>query len=315
MKKIFTWLLALAAIGMTSCNSNDDENGIVIPGITITDDVDCCSAEEALQVYKFIQTVKNIPELSFSVDDKYNVLAYSKTGKFYTGYNEIYFVVTKKISGNYVKNFDIKNVSPLMHMVKMDMYHSTAISDGIASFDEKYLAVQKGWISFIMPTSEMGTWALSYGVDVLGSSATLENVGITVEPLPEGQEWLKSFKVDNTTYYLTLVNPADWKTGTNAIEAYVSKQGDDRTKPYLLAKDEEFVIEIDPRMPDMGNHTSPGNEALTKQVGNIYSGTINLSMTGLWRIHVTVKDKKGNIVAGGDDQKDGFSSLYWDVTI
>ena len=38
-------------------------------------------------------------------------------------------------------------------------------------------------------------------------------------------------------------------------------------------------------------------------------------MTGLWRIHLTVKDADGNIVAGGDDLKDGLSSLYWDVTL
>jgi hypothetical protein len=38
-------------------------------------------------------------------------------------------------------------------------------------------------------------------------------------------------------------------------------------------------------------------------------------MTGLWRIHLTVRDAQGNVVAGGDDQSDGYSSLYWDVTI
>jgi hypothetical protein len=38
-------------------------------------------------------------------------------------------------------------------------------------------------------------------------------------------------------------------------------------------------------------------------------------MTGLWRIHLTVKDAQGNIVAGGDELANGFSSLYWEVTI
>ena len=38
-------------------------------------------------------------------------------------------------------------------------------------------------------------------------------------------------------------------------------------------------------------------------------------MTGLWRIHLTVRDSQGNVVAGGDNLSDGFSSLYWDVTI
>ena len=42
MKKVL-WIMAAALLIMTSCNSNDDgvDDGIVIPGITITGDVDC----------------------------------------------------------------------------------------------------------------------------------------------------------------------------------------------------------------------------------------------------------------------------------
>ncbi len=79
--KVLMLFLAVASLGLTSCNSNDDETGIVIDGIDLSQDVDCCSAEEALQVYKFIQTVKIIPELSTTVDDKYEVWAYSRTGR------------------------------------------------------------------------------------------------------------------------------------------------------------------------------------------------------------------------------------------
>ena len=110
LKQFFFLVLAvLSGTALTSCNSNDDnvDAGIEIPGITITDDVDCCSAEEALQVYRFLQTVKIIPELSIVVDGKYNVFAYSKNGTFHTGYNDIYFVETKKETGNYIKKFQI----------------------------------------------------------------------------------------------------------------------------------------------------------------------------------------------------------------
>jgi hypothetical protein len=68
-------------------------------------------------------------------------------------------------------------------------------------------------------------------------------------------------------------------------------------------------------MPDMGNHTSPNNEALTLQSDGAYRGTVNLTMTGLWRIHLTVRDAAGNVVGGGDDLDNGLSSLYWDVTL
>ena len=316
MRKRFTLLLAaLVLVGLAACNSNDDDGtpDIEIPGITFDGDIDCCSAEEALQVYKFLQTVRIIPELSTVIDDKYNVFAYSPTGSFHTGYNDIYFVATKKKSGNYVKNFEISDLTPLMHMVKMDMYHSTPVG-AVESFDSSILAVKRSWVSYIMSSSDGGTWALAYNAKVLGTTGETGPIDITVNALPEGQAWVKSFKVGDDTYYLSIVNPLDWQTGTNTATAYVSVKSTPATTPYALAT-EQFTIEIDPRMPDMGNHSSPNNTALTKQADGSYKGSINLTMTGLWRIHLTVKDSNGNVVAGGDTEKDGFSSLFWDVTI
>ena len=313
MKKVKRLFLVLAAVALTACNSNDDgvEAGIEIPGITITDDVDCCSAEEALQVYKFLQTVKIVPELSTEIDGKYNVFAYTRNGSFHNGYNEIYFVATKKATGNYIKNFELTNITPIMHMVKMDKYHSTPTGPAAESFDNGILAVKRSWVSFLMNTSEAGSWTLSYDALVLGKEGKVEKKDIVVNALPDGQAWLKSFKVGDNNYFLSLVNPSDWKTGTNTIKAYISKKSDPITTPYALAT-ETFTVEIDPRMPDMGNHTSPDNTPLVKQQDGSYQGTINLTMTGLWRIHLTVKDAKGNVVAGGEEE---LSSLYWDVTL
>ena len=317
MKKVMRLFFAAAVlVGLASCNSNDDfgSQAIEIPGITIDGDVDCCSAEEALQVYNFLKTVKIIPELSTTVDGKYDVFAYSRNGSFHTGYNEIFFVATKKKNGNYIKNFDVTNVTPLMLMVKMNMKHSTPVGPSVETFDETRLAVKRGWVSFLMNTSEAGSWTLGYDVSVLGSNGGIEAADITVDALPDGQAWLKNFKWNDQTYILSLVNPTDWKTGKNTITAYVSQKSNPITTPYALAE-EQFTIEIDPRMPDMGNHTSPDNVGLTKQADGSYQGTVNLTMTGRWRIHLTVKDAQGNVVAGGDELADGFSSLYWETTI
>ena len=227
-KNVKGLFLAIFAIALTACNSNDDGvlAGIEIPGITITDDIDCCSAEEALQVYRFLQTVKIVPELTTEIDGKYNVYAYTKTGTFHTGYNEIYFVATKKSTGNYIKNFELTNLTPLMHMVKMDMYHSTPVGSAAASFNDGYLAVKRSWVSFLMNTSEAGSWTLSYDAQVLGSKGGIEKKDIIVNALPEGQVWLKSFKIGSDAYFLSLVNPIDFKTGTNEIRAYVSKKSE-----------------------------------------------------------------------------------------
>ena len=312
MKIAKGFLLIFVAAALTACNSNDDgvQAGIEIPGITITDDADCCSAEEALNTYNFLQKVQLVPELTTVVDGKYNVYVYTKTGTFHTGYNELYFVSTKKETGNYIKDLTVTSNTPLMYMSKMNMYHSTPVSDKSRIVNYDYLAVKRVWVSFLMNSSENGSWTYSYEVDVLGKSGGVEKKDIVVNALPEGQVWLKSFKVGDDTFFLSLVNPTNWKTGTNEIRAYVSKKNDPITTPYALAS-ETFTVDIDPRMPDMGNHTSPNNTPLVKQEDGSYLGTINLTMTGLWRIHLKVKDADGNIVAGGEDQ----STLYWDVTL
>ena len=312
MKIAKGFLLILVAAALTACNSNDDgvQAGIEIPGITITDDADCCSAEEALNTYNFLQTVQLVPELTTVVDGKYNVYVYTKTGTFHTGYNELYFVSTKKETGNYIKDLTVTSNTPLMYMSKMNKYHSTPVSDKSRIVNYDYLAVKRVWVSFLMNSSENGSWTYSYEVDVLGKSGGVEKKDIVVNALPDGQVWLKSFKVGDDTFFLSLVNPTDWKTGTNNIKAYVSKKSNPITTPYALAT-ETFTVDIDPRMPDMGNHTSTNNTPLIKQEDGSYQGTINLTMTGLWRIHLKVKDSEGNVVAGGEEE----STLFWDVTI
>jgi hypothetical protein len=314
MKKVIRLFFAAAfLVGLVSCNSNDDfgVQNIEIPGITIDEsDADCCSAEEALAVYNFLQTVKPIEGIELVVDGQYKVNVYSRTGTLHTGYNDLYFVATKASSGNYIKFLDITNLTPLMFMSKMNMYHSTPTFGEVGTFDLNLVAVKHGWVSFLMNTSEAGSWSLAFDAEVLKRNGSLEATGITVNALPEGQVWLKSFKVGDDTFFLSLVNPTEWNTGTNNIKAYVSKKSNPITTPYALAT-ETFTVEIDPRMPDMGNHTSPNNTPLVKQRDGSYQGTINLTMTGLWRIHLKVKDADGNVVAGGEDQ----SSLYWDVTL
>lgn len=315
MNKIIYSIIVLSTIILTSCNSNDDvDNGLKDSGITITDDVDCCSAEEALQVYNFLKTKKIIPELTKIINDKYNVFAYSDGGTLHTGYNDLYFVATKRVSGNYIKNFRMDNIVPLMNMSAMNMQHSTAVADSSQSFNKNYLAVKRSWIAFVMNSSEKDKWNLCYDLHVLSSKDSVSHRDITVDSLTSGQRWLRSFKVGDYSYVISLVNPNNWQTGTNTIQAYISQKATPLTSPWLKA-DKQFTVEFTPTMPDMGNHTSPNNQPLLRQADGSYQGTINLTMTGLWRLHLTVRDSSGNIVAGGDTASDGFSSLYLDITI
>lgn len=47
----------------------------------------------------------------------------------------------------------------------------------------------------------------------------------------------------------------------------------------------DYMISVDPRMPGMGNHSSPNNEDLTyNSATQMYDGKLSLTMTGYWRV-------------------------------
>ncbi len=303
--------LLLSVLLLSSCNSNDDVlTDDFLGTITIDGDTECCSADEARIVFNIVKNLHEVTALRDTIQGTYSLHAYTTDGTFRVGYNDIYFVVTKLKNGNYVKDFSISQLTPLMtmNMNGKTMQHYTPILGDATTPPDAPQALKHTWISFLMPSTDADKWQLSYNINIQKHGEHELSKSIAVAALPEGQAWLKSFKAGDTTYYLSLVSPDKWQTGSNAIQTYVSKKSSPATSPYLLAE-EEFTIDIDPRMPDMGNHTSPDNESLTKQSTGDYQGIINLTMTGLWRIYLTVRDKEGNIVAGEGN------SLYWDVTI
>ena len=252
-----------------------------------------------------------------TIDGAYRLHAYSETGSLHTGYNSIFFTVTKLKNSNYVKDIEITDITPLMSMQmgEMTMKHSTPVGGDADPLADKPEALKGTWVSFLMPSADMDYWTISYKLNILGQGAKTYEKEINVSPLPDGQAWLKTFKTADETYILSLVEPDQWKTGTNEIKAYISRKASPITSPYPLS-DREFIVEHTPTMPDMGNHTSPDNTPLTLKDDGSYSGNINITMTGLWRVHLTVRDAlTGEIVAGGDDTSDGFSSLFWDITL
>src|SRR5690554_3145362 len=72
---------------------------------------------------------------------------------------------------------------------------------------------------------------------------------------------------------------------------------------------ENYTITIDPRMPGMGNHSSPNNEDLTYQAAQKrYEGKLSLTMTGYWKINMKLLDENGEVLKGEDVTEDNPSS-------
>ncbi|MDR2086174.1 MAG: FixH family protein [Dysgonamonadaceae bacterium] len=119
--------------------------------------------------------------------------------------------------------------------------------------------------------------------------------------------WIKSFTTGKTSYYLFFTSPR-LEEGINTLRAVLYLEN---MKPVA-----GYTIAIDPRMPDMENHSSPNNQPLEWNAEKrIYEGTLNLTMTGWWRLNLQVYDDKGNLTGGNAVEGQGSSSLYWDIEI
>lgn len=293
LKGLFLGLL------LSACSANDEFVPISIPS---EDDEVCCSQDDENTINQILAGYKEVTGLSRQSAGSYTIKVYARTANLLVGYNDLYFAVEKTESGRHVKDFTISDLSPLMDMGMMK--HSTPIAN---QFDQiESFPIFHTWVAPLMA----GEWTMPFSYRIKDINGSLSGEIISIESAPSGQVWIKSFKWNDVTYYLTLARPHDLKTGVNIISAYISKKGDDGTLPYLPAS-EVFTIDVYPTMPDMGNHTSPNNESLKLQEDGSYQGKLNLTMTGVWDIHLHVKDADGNTVAGGEE----LSDLYWTISI
>lgn len=297
---ILPYLIALLlGVFLSACSGNDDLVPINIP---TGDDEVCCTQDDENKISQILAGYKEVTGLSRQSAGDYTIKVYGRSASLSVGYNDLYFAVEKTESGRHVKDIAISDLSPLMDMGKMK--HSTPIAN---KFDQiESFPIYHTWVAPLMA----GGWTLSFNYRIKDEFGSLAGDTITVVATPEGQACTKSFKWNDATYYLTLASPHDLLTGVNTVNAYVSKKSDDATQPYLPAS-EVFTIDIYPTMPDMGNHTSPNNESLTLQADGSYQGKLNLTMTGVWDLHLHVKDAAGNTVAGGEE----LSELYWTIAI
>ena len=265
-KSIFFAIVGLTIL-LTSCNKDD------VKGIT--------PADEVVGLQKIDSLIK----------DNYTFYVYKKdTGNLVVGYNEVYIQLKNNTTGKYVEDATL-SWKPLMHMTSMS--HACPYSTISKVADTK--TVYKGYFIFIMASDNMEYWEITY--DYISGKDTLAQV--TNRPTvvqSTGRVRYKSFKgVDNTSYFLALVDPTTPKVGTNDITAYLYKKVDMLTFNPV----QNYTVEIDPRMPDMDNHTSPSNVNLTYDSSTgLYKGKLNLTMTGYWKISLIVRDASNTIQKG-----------------
>jgi len=203
----------------------------------------------------------------------------------FEGYNPLYVSVKKDPSVTQITEATL-TFGPLMDMI--DMVHAAPFENPGSTANEDGLF--EGAVVFIMPSSGMMGWTLDINVRTLDQDETAILEIPIVKSLDEPRKINVISQLDETKYFVSLLRPLEPEVGINDCEFTVHYKESMMSFPPA----EDLVIEIEPEMPSM-EHGSPNNEHPVHVSNGHYTGKVNFTMTGWWRIHLDIM-KDGSMV-------------------
>lgn len=193
-------------------------------------------------------------------------------------WNRLY-VSLKTTAGASVTNAAV-TYTPVMDM--MTMKHSSPVEQPVYNIGQ---GLFEGAAVFSMPSGEMGTWTLTVSVN---NESVIFNIDVKAAPV--NIKHTGTFVgTDGISYSVSLVRPLTPKIGMNDLQILINRRQDMMTFPAV----EDLSVELKPEMPSMG-HGSPNNVNPVHTGKGHYSGKVNFTMTGDWRLHLRLK--RGNTV-------------------
>ena len=271
-------ILSIAFIG---CSDDDDKNPIEFNPV------------EGLNLLYEISAADHLVQI------------YSEKQSFEVGYNEISIRIKDLGNNQYISNAAPTWV-PMMYMESMA--HSAPHSV-LNNAEES--TVYKGYIVFQMASNSTEFWEISLQYNLNGNPVE-ESVRVSVAEPTNGLKKTQVFMgSDNERYILAYVNPQSPAVAVNDLQAVLHKMETMMSFP----KVENYKITVDPRMPGMGNHSSPNNEDMTYNgTTQMYHGKLSLTMTGYWKINLKLINQNGEVLKGEDvTESNPASSLYFEL--
>ena len=260
-----------------------------------------CTKDENSTEMNELKGFTKIRELSNST---HTIELYSKKGELTIGYNEIKLRILDNSSDIFVKNAQI-SWNPVMHMMMMN--HSCPKSTVEKVADEGNL--YEGYIVFQMEENASEYWDLTidYTIDGVDYSINSE-----IDVLATDKRTVNSFTgSDNIRYLVTYIEPIEPKVAINDMKIGVWKMENMMSFPMV----DDYTVKIDPRMPSMGNHSSPNNVHATQtSAGAFYEGKLSLTMTGYWKINLQLAKADGTVLKGEEISSTvESSSIFFEI--
>ena len=169
--------------------------------------------------------------------------------------------------------------------------------------------IYNGYIVFQMAENADEGWDLTFDYTIDGEDFTA--VGDISVPATDRKVVSVFMGTDDVRYIITYVEPQSPEVMVNDVTFGLYKMENMMSFPVV----EDFKIMLDPRMPSMGNHTSPNNEDLVyNAASNMYDGKLSLTMTGYWKLNLMLENQDGEILKGEEVTEDNeSSSLYLEI--
>lgn len=216
------------------------------------------------------------------------------TGEMFAGYNKLYFKFTDSLDESELTNGNF-SITPVVDSSGV-LYMAPVESTGNLMVSKYYTRN----VIFIVPSSNSNIWTLRMWFH----NARNNKEGLGLLPINVKDTFPEKIKSvidkDSSKIFIAYLSPDKPSVGMNDFEIVVYGNATDSSSSAAS----DYEIEINPQMPDMG-HGSPDNVNPVHSAQGHYIGKVNLTMQGLWRIHLRLK-KNGVVIV--DD-------TWFDITL
>ena len=246
--------------------------------------VSCDNSDDTVPV----DELKGLTKIKEITNDTHFIELYSATGNTTQGYNDIKLRFKNKSTNQYEKNVTVTWM-PVMHMTSMTHSCPKSTVSKISADGTLY----EGYIMFQMAQNATEYWDLKIDYSIDGVDYTTTSV---IDVPASAKRTVNTFMgTDGVKYLVAYAEPHHPSVALNDMVVGVWKMQDMMTFPVV----DGYTLKIDPRMPSMGNHSSPNNVHATQTTaGELYNGKLSLTMTGYWKINLQLAKPDGTIVKG-----------------
>jgi hypothetical protein len=251
-----------------------------------------------------VNELDGITKFKEITNDTHTIELYSHMGSLEQGYNEISLRIKENGTNNYIKNAEV-SWSPLMHMTMMT--HSCPYS-ALEKVTENG-TLYEGYIMFQMAQNDTEYWDLKIDYTINGVDYTATDV---IDVPASAKRKVNTFTgSDGVKYLVAYIEPHHPKVAVNDMKVGVWKMQNMMMFPVV----DGYTVKIDPRMPSMGNHTSPNNVHATQATtGGLYDGKLSLTMTGYWKINLQLANGEGTVLKGEEiTETVTASSIFFEI--